>query len=214
MIRSPAHAAASYGKSTPHFFESVDFYRTIASLAFNSMAPVVIEKGVEGTDLSSIFADVEGVTNAPLKSTAFSQMARCPAGGVTIESACNSVKRVDIEYMGYSVRVKEWRYTAWIKFNGTLNRGIWPSTLNTLGDSAGDSAGVGENDDAVFIADELYSHEGDFGMGVDAMDKWENENVAGFAANAATRASLLAMLKAEFETPPTEGGASTHSMNT
>ena len=51
-------------------------------------------------------------------------------------------------------------------------------------------------------------------MGVDAMDKWENENVAGFAANAATRASLLAMLKAEFETPPTEGGASTYSMNT
>ena len=131
MIRSPAHSASSYGKRTPHFFESVDFYRTLVGLSWGggNSTPSTIEDGVEGDDLASVFADVEGALVAPKKAAAFSQMARCPQGANIIESACNSVKRVDIEYMGYSVRVVGWRYTVWIKFNGTANRGMWDDVV-------------------------------------------------------------------------------------
>ena len=34
------------------------------------------------------------------------------------------------------------------------------------------------------------------------MDKYENENVGGVAANKATKDELLAMLKVQFDTPP------------
>jgi hypothetical protein len=37
-------------------------------------------------------------------------------------SACNNVKRVDIAFMGYSLRTNYWRYTVWLPFNGTINR--------------------------------------------------------------------------------------------
>ena len=50
--------------------------------------------------------------------------------------------------------------------------------------------------------DELYDHTGDDGTGADVMDKYENENVGGVAANKATKDELLAMLKVQFDTPP------------
>ena len=99
------------------------------------------------------------------------------------------------------MRVKAWRYTAWIKFNGTLNRGIWPSTPGARPQEVA-VHGIHERASRAYIADELYSHAGDDGTGVNAMDAWENANVADDPANAATRGALFALLKAEFETPP------------
>ena len=52
--------------------------------------------------------------------------------------------------MGYSVRVTDWRYTVWLAFNGTANRGVW---------------GEGDAPPEVFY-EELYSHKGDDGTGL------------------------------------------------
>ena len=71
------------------------------------------------------------------------------------------MKRVDIKYMGYSIRTDDWRYTVWLPFNGTANRGIWNANARD-----GDSA----------LMEELYSHRGDNGTDFDA---FENENLAG-----------------------------------
>jgi iduronate 2-sulfatase len=90
MIRAP-HMPASVGRQTRQLAEALDLYRTLASLA--GFTPEQIEPGVEGTDLSPVFADPSTV----IKTAAFSQMARCPQPGTLgPESACNSVARVKI----------------------------------------------------------------------------------------------------------------------
>lgn len=84
MIRAPRpeHAAAA-GVRTQHFAEALDLYRTLPALAgLQSQASpgaggVAIEPGVEGTDLEPVFRNLSAV----LSTAAYSQMARCPAGG-------------------------------------------------------------------------------------------------------------------------------------
>ena len=163
----------------------MDFYRTLAALALPADAiapgaPGAIEPGVEGEDLSPVFEAPAGGTDGVgaalgLKSAAYSQMARCPASGTLgPESACNNVKRLNIGYMGLSVRVDDWRYTAWTKFNGTLNR----ADFNTI------------------LGEELYDHRGDTNTDFDA---FENVNVVSDPKNAAMRSTLLGLLRAKFE---------------
>lgn len=107
-------AVVCVGQWTPHFFDSLDVYRTLVGLAYAGMAPSLIppiETSVEGQDLSHVFADVVGTRASPLKNVSYSQMARCPAPGTLgPNSACNTVQRIDILYMGYSVRIAGWRY--------------------------------------------------------------------------------------------------------
>jgi hypothetical protein len=170
-----------------------------------------IEAGVEGMDLSPVFSSPGAA--APVRSAAFSQMARCPAAGTLgPESACNSVKLVDIAYMGYSVRVDDWRYTAWMSFNGTANRADWgsvpvpvpvPVPRDDAGAAAGARAGAGGGSGRLvgagqkgLVGEELYSHEGDDGKDFDA---FENENLAAQPAHKATRDELFAMLREKFQ---------------
>ena len=54
IIRSPAHPASA-GWRTDALVEALDLYRTLASLSFGDAAPP-IEAGVEGADLSGLFA--------------------------------------------------------------------------------------------------------------------------------------------------------------
>ena len=124
---------------------------------------------VEGVDLTPIFA---GFAAQPAAATgagtalaaaatllpnnvSFSQMARCPCGKTYpcttpgIESACNSVPRNVTPFMGYSIRVENYRYNAWIPFDGTANRGEW---------ARAERPGGGGTE-----YEELYSHVGDNG---------------------------------------------------
>ena len=208
MIRSPSHKS-SYGQRTTAFAESLDFYRTLNGLAINANAnananaagggghAVTVEDGVEGADLTPLFvgpfsADASQVQQVQqVHNASFSQMARCPASGLGPESACNSVTRADTAYMGYSVRVDEYRYTAWLAFNGTLNRADWagvdaPSPIGTTTASS-------------LMGEELYSHVGDTNGDFDA---FENENLAMQPEHKDTRDELFAMLRARFDTPP------------
>ena len=94
MIRSPRHPQ-TFGKTTLHMAESLDFYRTLSALAMGSKIATDVEDSVEGTDLSPHFEDLTKM----VKNHSFSQMARCPKSGLGPESACNSVARVRIAYM-------------------------------------------------------------------------------------------------------------------
>ena len=170
MIRDPATAKTSFGRKTDHFAEALDLYRTLASLA--GFPATAVEQGVEGVDLSPVFSS----TTARVRNNAFSQMARCPVHGLGPQSACNSVPLVKIEYMGYSVRTDDYRYTVWVAFNGTRNRGNF-------------SAVHGE---------ELYTHVGDTGTDFDA---FENTNLATDDATKPTRQTLNALILEQFDTP-------------
>ena len=72
----------------------------------------------------------------------------------------------EIEVMGLSVRDDRWRYTEWVRWNGTALAPIW-SELK---------------------AAELYDHEGDDGAWTDP-DRFENVNVV-----ASTDKQLVAAL--------------------
>ena len=68
---------------------------------------------------------------------------------------------------------QDWRYTAWVGWNGTALQPVW-----------GDVRGR-----------ELYAHQGDMG---DSFDKYENENLAGEAQYAGLVAQLHQTLQAAF----------------
>jgi iduronate 2-sulfatase len=154
MIRSPRHPN-TFGKSTAHFFELLDLYKTLNGL---TKAADNVESGVEGKDLTGVF---NNLNVNPIREYAFSQMARCPQGDTLgPNSACNEVQRKDIKYMGFTVRDNRWRYTAWLKFNGAENKATW-STRN-------------EQNNNVIYGEELYDHLNDTGID---FDKYENINV-------------------------------------
>ena len=101
-------------------------------------------------------------------------MARCPAAGTLgPESPCNSVPLVEIPYMGYSVRDDRWRFTAWMKFNGTKNRADWT---------------------AAPLGVELYDHDGDDGTDAEAF-----ENVNDVDDHDDVRRELFEVLRRKFD---------------
>ena len=150
MIRVPNSPVA--GKTTPSFTDLVDVFPTVSSLA-----GLPLPEGIDGDDVSELFS-----SNASqmLKKYAYHQYPACnmkkDAGFNTTRGACNNVKKEQFDYMGYSVRTLEWRYTVWYEWDG--------DNLKPL---------CGKK-----YAEELYDHQGDDSSN---MDEWENENLA--AAN-------------------------------
>lgn len=178
MIRSPGVAP----KRTQSFAELVDLYKTLSDLA-GLPNP---EKGVQGDSLAPVVTgeDVSG------KNAAFSQMARCFKSYHKHDVKCNrphddfdsssgkdncaQVPRQCIEYMGYTVRTKEWRLTEWVSWNGAL---------------------LQPNFGAV-NATELYEHSGpDF----ENFGAWENKNVADEPGNVNAVVALRQLLRARFD---------------
>jgi iduronate 2-sulfatase len=70
------------------------------------------------------------------------------------DNTCLEVERTDFTFMGYTMRTDRYRYTEWVKWNGSALRPIW---------------GVQE-------AAELYDHQGDDGAWTNP-DKYENVNL-------------------------------------
>ena len=71
LIRAP-WLPASMGKHTGSYFELIDLYRTVASLA--GIDPAAIAADVDGSDASKLLADPA----TTLKTEAYSQYSRCP----------------------------------------------------------------------------------------------------------------------------------------
>lgn len=135
IIRAP-WKTASIGKSTNVLAELVDVYPTLATLAGLPL-PQSLGEHVNGTSLEIIF-DNTSIVN--VKDAAFSQYGK----GSTF-SVQPIFQRNETQLMGYSVRVDEWRYTAWFAFDKVK---IQPIVDYVIGQ-------------------ELYDHRGDTGLWLD-----------------------------------------------
>ena len=136
----------------------------------------------------SLAAVVKVGSAIPPKTAAFSQHAHClkdPKTNVTIDpfvtaDSCTITPRSQLQFMGYSVRTNDWRYTEWVSWNGTTLQPKWD----------------------VVNATELYDHrivpntgtiDGDF-------DGWENANVAEQFRNVTAKLKLV--LQKHFKPAP------------
>lgn len=162
IIRAP-WIPASAGQVTEALAEAVDFYPTLAELA-GLPDPRAEGEDVNGTSLVPVLADPSATS---LKAAAFSQFAK--------PSRENpfwywpTPRRNETEIMGYSVRVPDWRYTAWFGFEGQQ---VVPVTDWILGR-------------------ELYTHFGDDG---DPDFDGESVNLASDPAHAETVRRLHALI--------------------
>ena len=177
LVHVPWAPPAARGARTAQIAELVDVFPTVAALA--GLPP---SAGTEGTDLSPLFRG-----GAVDKAAAYAQYPACfapgaPAGFDRARLNCNNVPKEDFYAMGYSVRVDSYRFTRWLRWNGTALGVNWDD---------GDRAGA--------HADELYSHAGDAGFGPGNFDAFENKNLAQDPAHAAVAARLAAQLRAFFE---------------
>jgi len=152
IIRAP-WMKNSIGRVTSVLAEAVDFYPTLAALA-GLKDPRATGEGINGTSLLPVFENPDAVET---KDAAYSQFAK-PSIAHPYDF-WPTPPRNETEIMGYTVRVDEWRYTCWFKFN---NNNITVETGSVLGT-------------------ELYDHRGDPGE----LD-WHGEhvNVVHQAANA------------------------------
>lgn len=207
VIRAPWKPAA-IGASTNALVELVDLYPTFASLAGLPSPPGLDQ---QGTDLSPLFDNpTQGsafknasfsqypVCSPPTKVREFTAGADCPtcrmcrgcSTNATVDTCgthgCIGVGRTDFKMMGYSVRVDNWRYTAWLPWVGGNLTGNWSATPI----SADDHYNPGEN-----YYRELYDHREDNGT---CFDCFENENVAELPINAKIVAELHAILRNQF----------------
>ena len=164
IMRVPGKKQA-VGAVASSFVDLVDVWPTLAKLT--GLPPPPGE--VDGDDFSALFDD----PSLALKTEAFHQY---PACGMSmfdmVRDECNSTPRTQFNYMGYSMRNAQWRYTRWLIWNNVTLSSEWDGDFE----------------------EELYSHAGDNSTSYDAFD---NENVA--AANPAVVALLSARLRAFFD---------------
>ena len=108
MIKVPGKPRSA-GRVTASYTDLVDVFPTLAAVA-GLPAPA----GVDGDDVSAVFDDPTAV----VKSAAYHQYPACAmdstAGFNVTRGACNNTPRDKFDYMGYTVRTPEWRYTLWV----------------------------------------------------------------------------------------------------
>ena len=88
----------------------------------------------DGVDLSPLLVNP---LNTTVSVGAFMQQARCYQKGaatpnptalqatLTRMMTCEFVPRDKMDFMGYSIRTREWRYTAWLRWDGSLLAPMW-----------------------------------------------------------------------------------------
>jgi len=164
LIKVPGKTAAA-GKVTASLTDLVDVFPTLANLA--GLPPPA---GVDGDDVSSLFDD----PTRSLKSAAFHQYPACNMKMINqTRGGCNSTPKNEFDFMGYSVRTQEWRYTLWLPWDREKLAPRWQASD---------------------CQQELYSHHGDDSSD---MDQWENVNLAAARPNEVAR--LRGKLQAFFD---------------
>lgn len=160
----------SDGEVTQALAELVDVFPTLASLAGLPPPP-----GVDGADLSPLLKEPK----ATVKNASYHQYPACDVARFNAtRGACNNTPRDKFDYMSYSIRTPEWRYTTWLEWDKTNLVPKW---------------------DGPFAA-ELYSHAGDDGTAATkSLDAFENENLAKAQPDVAAQlhAQVIAFFKGD-----------------
>lgn len=156
--------AQSVGLRSEALVEVIDLYKTLSELAGIPL-PQTDSHPVQGNSLAPIF-----VGGAPPSNYSFSQFAKTGPDSAPFGTCmgCYPQGSQAADFMGFSVRSTEWRYTEWYRY---------------------DKGGGTANWKALFAV-ELYDHDGDAG---DDMDAFENINVA--HANTTRTQAAVAELK-------------------
>eukprot|EP01060_Flectonema_neradi_P013715 TRINITY_DN2044_c3_g1_i1.p1 TRINITY_DN2044_c3_g1~~TRINITY_DN2044_c3_g1_i1.p1 ORF type:complete len:515 (+),score=109.60 TRINITY_DN2044_c3_g1_i1:42-1586(+) len=129
LIRVP-WKTNSIGKKTNVRMELVDLYRTVADLA----GLTNIQDSVQGKSVAAALDDPS--TTVFEEKAAFSQIGRCQCQmqdlSNTVQCGLNACCRVaqnstDYNFMGYTMRTKDYRYTTWVSWNHTASDLYGPS---------------------------------------------------------------------------------------
>ena len=159
IIRAPRISAMA-GQKTSALVEAVDLFPTLMALAGPKVPRQVPGtdslEGLEGNNLTPILEGEEG-----FKTYAFSQISNCY--GAQYQQYCSQFAtaedrkndnilgavqaRANVKTMGYSVRSAAWRYTEWVRFDGSEGRFC--------------------SDWSKVVARELYEHRNDVGSDFD-----------------------------------------------
>lgn len=135
---------ASQGKTTMALTELVDVFPTLAALSGLPAPP-----GVDGADLSALLDD----PTAAGKEAAFHQYPACSDTEFNqTRGGCNNVARNEFDFMGYTMRTAQYRYTRWLRWNKTTLLAEWDGDY----------------------AEELYDHADDDGTTF-GLYEWHNQ---------------------------------------
>lgn len=135
----------SIGQTTNAFAELVDLYPTLVDLAG---LPQPSTENLEGKTLAQYF---DNPNSESLVNYSLSQFPRCPRNLTTQwkGNGCMYTNREDFYAMGYSIRTDRFRYTEWLRWNGTTLQGNWSNVIGV----------------------ELYDHQEDEGYDFDGFEK-------------------------------------------
>ena len=112
-------------------------YKTLADLAELTHQEPAIEASVQGTSLARVFDNPTRLPSDLGQKRAFSQIGRCDcgqypdkhqAGGIVHEcggNACANIPLMSFNYMGYTMRTENARFTAWVPFDNKTLRVDW-----------------------------------------------------------------------------------------
>jgi iduronate 2-sulfatase len=187
LIISAPWLPAPQGGNISAPVELIDVFPTIAELAgipvpstYNldgvSLAPLLATQRYEDGDGNDV-----GVKNleasGALRNYSFSMYPRCPAdltnaSNFWADNDCMMTERSRIPFMGLSLRVAGWRYTEWLKWNGSS---------------------LSPHLDSIPVGVELYNHTADTGLTFDG--PWEQFNLAGDPGVANIQSALAAQLR-------------------
>jgi len=180
----------SVGQRSRALVELVDVYPTICDM-LNVPLPQTEAVPFDGYSLRPI---LERPKTASVKDVALSTFPRCAHAGMPSygqrglpgghgDNSCLFVEKQEFTWMGYTMRTDRYRYTEWVRWNGTSLAPIW-----------------GE-----LKAAELYDHDGDDGAWTDP-DRFENVNEY-LSTDKALVAALSKQMHAAFGFPDAEDGA-------
>eukprot|EP01065_Artemidia_motanka_P032589 TRINITY_DN39569_c0_g1_i1.p1 TRINITY_DN39569_c0_g1~~TRINITY_DN39569_c0_g1_i1.p1 ORF type:complete len:505 (+),score=154.33 TRINITY_DN39569_c0_g1_i1:54-1568(+) len=178
IIRVP-WKKASVGKRTQVKAELIDLYRTLAELT--GIDATGIQTDVQGHSLAAVFdepsAMAEKVAYSQIGSCACKQYTRNNWTGYECDAGrCLHTPIKDFNYMGYSLRNADYRYTVWVAMDNQTARVDWDKTA----------------------AHELYLLADDKGLDFDFPAY--SHNVAGLAEHNHTVERLYQELKAQVQT--------------
>mmetsp|Transcript_24259 Transcript_24259/g.26951 ORF Transcript_24259/g.26951 Transcript_24259/m.26951 type:complete len:158 (+) Transcript_24259:1-474(+) len=154
-------------------------YKTLAELTGLGE----VEEGVQGTSLATVFDNPENLPSDLKTKRAYSQIGRCGCQYYAKyhvkecdRGACAKIPLGEFDFMGYTMRTNDWRFTSWVAWDNTTMKVDWSKTA----------------------ANELYDLRNDTGRNFDAPNY--SLNVAGEPQYASMVAQFYEELKASVNT--------------